>query len=92
MLTANVYGLTSKKSPEHFSALRGFFICVSVLGLIAGGQFQQPLKEGADVMMGSTHKTFPGPQGGIILSHKENEELIDNAVFPGVAWIRYCNR
>ena len=55
-----------------------------VLGLIAGGQFQQPLKEGADLMMGSTHKTFPGPQGGIILSHKENEEIIDNAVFPGV--------
>ena len=55
-----------------------------LLGLIAGGQFQQPLKEGADLMMGSTHKTFPGPQGGIILSHKENEEIIDNAVFPGV--------
>ena len=55
-----------------------------VLGLIAGGQFQQPLKEGADLMMGSTHKTFPGPQGGIILSHKENEEIIDEAVFPGV--------
>ena len=55
-----------------------------VLGLIAGGQFQQPLKEGADVMMGSTHKTFPGPQGGIILSDKKNEKLIDNAVFPGV--------
>ena len=55
-----------------------------VLGLIAGGQFQQPLKEGADLMMGSTHKTFPGPQGGIILSHKENEEVIDEAVFPGV--------
>ena len=55
-----------------------------VLGLIAGGQFQQPLKEGADLMMGSTHKTFPGPQGGIILSGKENEEIIDNAVFPGV--------
>ena len=55
-----------------------------VLGLIAGGQFQQPLKEGADLMMGSTHKTFPGPQGGIILSHEENAEVIDNAVFPGV--------
>ena len=55
-----------------------------VLGLIAGGQFQQPLKEGADLMMGSTHKTFPGPQGGIILSHQENAEIIDNAVFPGV--------
>ena len=55
-----------------------------VLGLIAGGQFQQPLKEGADLMMGSTHKTFPGPQGGIILSHAENAEIIDEAVFPGV--------
>lgn len=55
-----------------------------VLGLIAGGQFQQPIAEGADVMMGSTHKTFPGPQGGIILSHAEHKEVIDNAVFPGV--------
>ena len=55
-----------------------------VLGLIAGGQFQQPIAEGADLMMGSTHKSFPGPQGGIILSHKENKEVIDNAVFPGV--------
>lgn len=35
-------------------------------------------------MMGSTHKTFPGPQGGIILSHEENADIIDNAVFPGV--------
>lgn len=55
-----------------------------VLGLIAGKQFQDPLKEGAEVMMGSTHKTFPGPQGGIILSDESNKELIDNAVFPGV--------
>lgn len=55
-----------------------------VLGLIAGGQFQQPIAEGADLVMGSTHKSFPGPQGGIILSHKENKEVIDNAVFPGV--------
>ena len=55
-----------------------------VLGLIAGKQFQDPLKEGAEVLMGSTHKTFPGPQGGIILSQEENKELIDNAVFPGV--------
>ena len=32
-----------------------------VLGLIAGGCFQDPLHEGADVMTGSSHKTFPGP-------------------------------
>ena len=30
-----------------------------VLGLIAGGCFQDPLKEGADLLVGSTHKTFP---------------------------------
>ena len=38
-----------------------------VLGLIAGGKFQDPLREGADILLGSTHKTFPGPQGGVIL-------------------------
>ena len=55
-----------------------------VLGLIAGKQFQDPLKEGADVVMGSTHKSFPGPQGGIILAKGEYENTINNAVFPGV--------
>jgi len=29
------------------------------------------LKEGADVMTDSTHKTLPGPQGGIILTNKK---------------------
>lgn len=55
-----------------------------VLGLIAGGQFQDPLKEGADLLVGSTHKTFPGPQGGIILCKNELKDEIDDAVFPGV--------
>ena len=55
-----------------------------VLGLIAGGQFQDPLKEGADLLVGSTHKTFPGPQGGIILCKDELKSTIDDAVFPGV--------
>lgn len=45
------------------------------LGLIAGGQYQDPLAEGADVLLGSTHKTFPGPQGGMILSN--DEELME---------------
>lgn len=60
-----------------------------VLGLIAGGMFQQPLKEGADIMTGSTHKTLPGPQGGVILATKTKEEdksirQLDWGVFPGV--------
>lgn len=41
------------------------------LGLIAGGQFQDPLNQGADLLFGSTHKTFPGPQGAIILTNKK---------------------
>jgi glycine hydroxymethyltransferase len=55
-----------------------------VLGLIAGGKFQDPLKEGADLVAGSTHKTFPGPQHGIILCKEDIADKIDAAVFPGV--------
>ncbi len=54
-----------------------------VLGLIAGKQFQDPLREGADVVASSTHKTLPGPQGAIILCRAEHKEKIDLAVFPG---------
>lgn len=62
-----------------------------VLGLIAGGQFQDPLREGADVMTGSTHKTLPGPPGGIVatdLGDAREEDAkfkkrLDSAVFPG---------
>ena len=59
-----------------------------VLGLIAGGVFQDPLKEGADFITSSTHKTFPGPQGGVILGNpstsrlKKAVEKIQFAVFP----------
>ncbi len=58
-----------------------------VLGLIAGGVFPDPLKEGADVMTGSSHKTFPGPQGGFLLSSSEDEKFhkrLNNSIFPGV--------
>ena len=58
-----------------------------VLGLIAGGQFQDPLREGADVLTGSSHKTFPGPQGGFVLSDTADEKMqrkLHSGVFPGV--------
>ncbi|MHA1841993.1 MAG: hypothetical protein ACTSYW_08475 [Candidatus Heimdallarchaeota archaeon] len=52
-----------------------------VLGLIAGKQFQDPLREGASVLIGSTHKSFPGPQGGVILTDDMNKyELLSSAV------------
>ena len=54
-----------------------------VIGLIAGGQFQDPLREGAQVMTFSTHKTLFGPQGGAIASTNEFADPLKKAVFPG---------
>ena len=60
-----------------------------VLGLI-GPYFQEPFKEGADIVTGSTHKTFFGPQRGLISSnmsegtkYEELWEAIVRRVFPG---------
>jgi len=46
-----------------------------VAGLIGSGYFQDPLREGADAMTMSTHKTLPGPQHGTLVSNRE--DLID---------------
>jgi glycine hydroxymethyltransferase len=56
-----------------------------VLGLVAGGQFQDPLGEGADIVFSSTHKTFPGPQGGIIFTNRADLiEIVSDAIYPGL--------
>jgi glycine hydroxymethyltransferase len=56
-----------------------------VLGLLAGGEFQNPLAEGADLVFSSTHKTFPGPQGGIIFTNRADLiEPISDAVYPAL--------
>ncbi|HEY5005301.1 MAG TPA: serine hydroxymethyltransferase [Ktedonobacteraceae bacterium] len=68
-----------------------------VLGLIAGGQFQDPLHEGATWMTGSTHKTFPGPQRGVILGNLDPEDekkywpAADRGVFPGSSSNHHLN-
>jgi aminomethyltransferase len=60
-----------------------------VLGLI-GPHFQEPFNEGADIVTGSTHKTFFGPQRGVIASnmsegtgYRDLWEGIVRRVFPG---------
>ncbi len=55
-----------------------------VSGLIAAGRFQDPLREGADIMTASTHKTMPGPQHGIVLAREELSEAVKRAAFPGM--------
>ncbi len=58
-----------------------------VLGLIAAGKFQKPMDEGVDILTGSTHKTLPGPQKGVVLANpasEEEKERLSAGVFPGV--------
>ena len=55
-----------------------------VAGLIAGGKFQDPLREGVDTMTMSTHKTLFGPQGGLVLASAKYAEAIKKAIFPGL--------
>jgi len=55
-----------------------------VAGLIAGGEFQDPLREGANTMTMSTHKTLFGPQGGLVLGFENHAEMIKKATFPGL--------
>ena len=60
-----------------------------VLGLI-GDHFQNPFQEGAEIVTGSTHKNFFGPQRGVIGVNYKEEDLkyglwktIESRTFPG---------
>lgn len=64
-----------------------------VTGLIAGGVFPNPLDEGADIMFGSTHKSFPGPQGGFVVSNNfELIEKVGNTLSPSLVTSHHLNR
>jgi glycine hydroxymethyltransferase len=73
---------------------RGWYDGAHVLGLIAGGEFQDPLHEGCVVMSASTHKTLPGPQHGILLGETDDPELtkkLQSGAFPGVTSNHHLN-
>jgi glycine hydroxymethyltransferase len=54
-----------------------------VAGLIAEGRFQDPLREGADLVTFSTYKSFGGPPGGVIVTNDEElAQQVSNAVYP----------
>ncbi len=94
-----VFGKSMFLHPEPISRARK---CIDDLGLntvimydaahvmgIIGDYFQSPLEEGADVITGSTHKTFFGPQRGIIAVSNQDGRLdrlfsdINSRAFPG---------
>jgi glycine/serine hydroxymethyltransferase len=77
--TLIVFGKSMFLHPEPITKLRAFLDTIPdyrplvmydgahVLGIL-GPLFQDPLAEGAEIVTGSTHKTFFGPQRGIIAS------------------------
>ncbi|MEM4332262.1 MAG: serine hydroxymethyltransferase [Candidatus Micrarchaeia archaeon] len=79
---------------NEFPELVIVYDAAHVFGLIYGGEFQAPFSDGADIITASTHKTFPGPQGGIILIKEEMqfEKGIDTALFPGILSNHHLHR
>jgi len=56
-----------------------------VAGLVAEGRFQDPLREGADLITFSTYKSFGGPAGGVIVTNDaELAERVSDAVYPAL--------
>jgi glycine hydroxymethyltransferase len=62
-------------------------------GIIAGGQFQDPLAEGAHLFTSSTYKTLGGPPGGLVLTNDpEIARRIDAVAYPGMTANFDCAR
>jgi glycine/serine hydroxymethyltransferase len=66
-----VYDLTKNMNPRPIL----MYDMAHTLGLY--GAFQDPLAEGVDVVTGSTHKTFFGPQRGVIISNMDENSGLD---------------
>lgn len=59
---------------------------------LIGDHFQKPFEEGAEIVTGSTHKTFFGPQRGVIGVNYKPEDLkwglwetIETRAFPAAS-------
>ncbi|RPI63812.1 MAG: glycine cleavage system protein T, partial [Planctomycetaceae bacterium] len=95
-----IFGKSMVLHPEPIAEIRRFlddmkidavvmYDMAHVLGLV-GPYFQEPFKEGADIVTGSTHKTFFGTQRGVIAGNfaKDQDgyhlwEAVRRRTFPG---------
>ena len=82
------YPLREIAEEAHRQDALVFYDASHVLGLVAGGRFQDPLREGADVMYGSTHKSLPGPQGGLLVTDRED---LFQQIDPALVWRVFDN-
>lgn len=95
-----IFGKSVTLHPEPVAQIRSFIDQMSldciimydmahVLGLV-GTHFQEPFKEGADIVTGSTHKTFFGTQRGLVASNYQRDDIrwplweaVRRRTFPG---------
>ena len=67
-----------------------------VFGLVYNKKFQKPFEEGADIITSSTHKTFQGPQGGIVIGNNNLDERdwkkVETALFPKITSNTHIHR
>ncbi|MCK4626341.1 MAG: glycine cleavage system protein T, partial [Phycisphaerae bacterium] len=95
-----IFGKSVVLHPEPVSEIRAFvdemgidtvimYDMAHVLGLV-GPHFQEPFADGADIVTGSTHKTFFGTQRGIVASNYAEQserwhlwEAVRRRTFPG---------
>ena len=62
-------------------------------GLVAGKAFPNPLDLGVDVVMGSHHKSLPGPQGGLYFTRDEEVyKMIRRAIYPPLVTNHHLER
>ncbi len=87
------YPLTPVVEAAHEVDALVLYDASHVLGLIMGGEFQRPLDEGVDVVFGSTHKSFFGPQGGLLATRRRDLfEQIDQALIWRIVDNTHLNR
>ncbi len=84
-----VRALLDRYSPETVL----LFDAAHVDGLIVGGAYPNPLLDGADIISGSTYKTFGGPPGGFVVGNSEElYKKVKRAIYPGITTSYHYNR
>jgi glycine hydroxymethyltransferase len=79
------YDIARAQQIAASAGARLMYDAAHVAGIIAGGQFQNPLAQGADLMTMSTYKSFGGPAGGAVLTNDAAlAQRLRSIAYPGL--------